>query len=132
MLEHFRSYCASLDNTSVFSQIAEKNSKTACCCVWIVDWPDCISIGNLPALNIFSDGLTCYCDGACIQQSFGCQLCHYCRDSAAVVQVVHVSAAGRCQVTEVRCNFTDFVESVKVNVYACFVGNCQQVKDAVG
>ena len=54
-----------------------------------------------------------------------------CRESACVVEVVHVSAACRCEVAEVRHFRAEFVENIQVQLYAGFVCDSQQMEHAV-
>ena len=129
--QHFRSDRTSLNYAAFLSDVAPHNCDATCLTVRIVDRTDSIVISNMSIADVFTDSFTCSSDQAFINEAFLIQFAEYSHQTACSVQVVHVSAACRCQMTEIRNSGTELVEDLHVQFNACFVGDSQQMEHAV-
>ena len=132
MGKHFRSDCTSLYYAAVLCDVAPHNGNTAGFAVWFVDRTNDIVVFYVCSCKVFAYGFSGCCDETLVDEPFFVQFAEYCHQTACAVQIVHVSAAGRSQVAEVWNFGTEFVEDVQVKMYACFVGDGQQVEYTVG
>ena len=130
--KHFRCYGASLDHAAILCDVAPHNGDAACFAVWFVDRTDDVVVFYVRSCKVFAHGFSCCRDKVFVDEAFLVQFTEHCHQTACTVQIVHVSAAGRSQVAEVWNFGAEFVEDVQVKMYACFVGDGQQVEYAVG
>ena len=131
MCQHFRSDCTSLDYAAFLSDVAPHNSDSACFTVRIIDRTDSVIVLNISVADVFTDSFACSSDEALIDEALLIQFAEYSHQTACSVQVVHVSAACRCQMAKIRNSCTELVEDLHVQFYACFVGDGQQMENAV-
>ena len=132
MYQHLRYHCGTLYYAAVRCNITTENSNSACRTVWIVDRTDHFRISVLTAGNVLPNSLAGGCDQICMKQTLFVQLVHNGINTAGFIQLLHICMTGRCQMTQVWSLCADGICHIKVQLNACFMCDCRQVKHSIG
>ena len=131
MDHHLRNNGAALHNAGVRCKVALKNRDAAVRHIWIVDRTDNFRIQINSILDVLGHGLSgdrrnIQCEKVLLRKFL-----HDCIDAACLIQIFHVCRACRCEMAQVRCLRGNLVCDFHIDLDACLMCNCRQMKHCI-
>ena len=133
MMHHFRCNCRFFANSSCRSQAAIKNFKTAGLRAGMCRIMDNRIVNDFPVGNIFFHRCCRYRQAVAMNQAEVIQFFHDSFYTAGIMEISRIAAmCSRFDSHEMRNLFCQFIEDVDIEINACGMSQCCQMKYRIG